>query len=119
LLKVTGRRITLQPRRLCACIDIYRIGHIKFWFELQGIYISHLEIHIFTGLVTSLRRNCILKQVIEGKVKGEIEVTRRRKKLLDELKDRRGYSHFKEEALDRTMEKPFWKRRWTCRQTDY
>ena len=28
---------------------------------------------------------------------------RRRKKLLDELKDRRGYSHLKEEALDRNM----------------
>ena len=54
-----------------------------------------------------LRRNCLLKQVIEGKIKGEMEVTRRRgrrhKKLLDELKDRRGYSHLKEEALDRTM----------------
>ena len=36
-----------------------------------------------------------------------MEVTRRRgrrsKKLLDGLKDRRGYSHLKEEALDRTM----------------
>jgi hypothetical protein len=54
-----------------------------------------------------LRRNCILKQVIEGKIKGELEVTRRRgrrrRKLLDYLKDRRGYSHLKEEALDRTM----------------
>jgi len=28
---------------------------------------------------------------------------RRRKKLLDYLKDRSGYSHLKEEALDRTM----------------
>jgi len=28
---------------------------------------------------------------------------RRRRKLLDELKERRGYSHLKEEALDRTM----------------
>jgi len=28
---------------------------------------------------------------------------RRRKKLLDDLKDRRGYSHMKEEALGRTM----------------
>ena len=28
---------------------------------------------------------------------------RRRKKLLDDLKDRRGYCHLKEEALDRTM----------------
>ena len=27
---------------------------------------------------------------------------RRRKKLLDDLKDKRGYSHLKEEALDRT-----------------
>jgi hypothetical protein len=25
-----------------------------------------------------LRRNCLLKQVIEGKIKGQIEVTRRR-----------------------------------------
>ena len=36
-----------------------------------------------------------------------MEVTRkrgrRRKKLLYDLKDRRGYSHLKEEALDRTM----------------
>jgi hypothetical protein len=28
---------------------------------------------------------------------------RRRKKLLDDLKDRRGYSHLKDEALDRTV----------------
>jgi hypothetical protein len=28
---------------------------------------------------------------------------RRRKKLLDDLMNRRGYSHLKEEALDRTM----------------
>jgi hypothetical protein len=45
--------------------------------------------------------------MIEGKIKGEIEVTgrrgRRRRKLLDDLKERRGYSHLKEEALDRTM----------------
>ena len=54
-----------------------------------------------------LRRKCLLKQVIEGKIKGEMEVARRRgrrrKKLLDDLKDRRGYSHLNKEALDRTM----------------
>ena len=54
-----------------------------------------------------LRRNCLLKQVIEGKIKGKMEMTRRRgrrrKKLLDDLKDRREYSHLKEEALDRTI----------------
>jgi hypothetical protein len=49
----------------------------------------------------------LLKQVIEGKIKWEIEVTRRRgrrrKKLLDDLKDRRVDSHLKEVALDRTI----------------
>jgi len=37
-----------------------------------------------------LRRNCLLRRVIEGKIKGGIEVTRRRgrrrRKLLDDLK---------------------------------
>ena len=54
-----------------------------------------------------LRRNCLLQQLIEGKIKGQIEVARRRgrrrKKLLDDLKDRRGYCQLKEEAVDRTM----------------
>ena len=50
--------------------------------------------------------------VIQEKINGEMEVTRRRgrrrKTLLDDLKDRRGYSHLKEEALDRTM----WRQRF-------
>ena len=54
-----------------------------------------------------LRRNCLLRWVIEGKIKVGIEVTRRRgrrrRKLLDDLKERKEYSHLKEEALDRTM----------------
>jgi len=54
-----------------------------------------------------LRRNCLLQRVIEGKIKGGIEVTGRRRrkhrKLLDDLKERRGYSQLKAEALDRTM----------------
>jgi hypothetical protein len=52
-----------------------------------------------------LRINCLLQKVTEGKIKEEIEVTgkrgRRCRKLLDDLKERRGYSHLKEEALDR------------------
>ena len=59
----------------------------------------------WTGYI--LRRNCLLQQVIEGKIKGQMEVTRRRrrrrKKLLDDVKDRRGFCQLKEEALDRTM----------------
>jgi hypothetical protein len=68
-----------------------------------------------------LRRKCLLQRVIEGKIKGRIEMTgrrgRKRRKLLDDLKERRRYSHLKEETLDRTMW--IWKRPWTCRKTDY
>jgi hypothetical protein len=53
-----------------------------------------------------LRRNCILKHVIEGKLEGRIEMTgrrgRRRKQLLDDVKERRRYWKLKEEALDCT-----------------
>jgi len=64
-----------------------------------------------------LRRNCLLKQVIEGKINGKMEVTkrrgRRRRKLLDDLKDRRGgsRSHY--------VEASFWRRLWVCRETEY
>jgi hypothetical protein len=54
-----------------------------------------------------LRRNCLLQRVIEGKLQGRIELTarqgRRHGMQLNDLKERRGYSHLKEEALDRTM----------------
>jgi hypothetical protein len=54
-----------------------------------------------------VRRKCLLRQVIEGKIKGAIEMIgrrgRRRRKLLGDLKERRGYSHLKEEALDCAM----------------
>ena len=54
-----------------------------------------------------LRRNCLLQRITEGKIKGGVEVTerrgRRRGKLLYDLKERRGYSQSKEEALDRTV----------------
>jgi lauroyl/myristoyl acyltransferase len=49
----------------------------------------------------------MIQRVIERKIKEGIEVTRRRgrrsRKLLDDLKERRGYYHLKEEALDRTV----------------
>jgi hypothetical protein len=54
-----------------------------------------------------LHRNCLLQQVTEGRIKGGIELTGRRGSrgmtLLDDLKETRGYSHLKEEALDLTM----------------
>jgi hypothetical protein len=66
-----------------------------------------------------LRRNCLVKHVIEGKLEGRIEMTgrrgRRRKQLLDDLKERRRYWKVKEEALDRTIWRTWL---WTCRKTD-
>ena len=60
-----------------------------------------------TGLVTFCVETAFYSRVTEGKIQGGIEVTgrheRRRRKLLDDLKERRGYSHLKEEAPDRTI----------------
>jgi hypothetical protein len=54
-----------------------------------------------------LRRNCLLKHVIEGKLEGRTDMTgrrgRRRKQLLDDLKEKRRYWKLKEKALDRTQ----------------
>jgi hypothetical protein len=72
-----------------------RSTNMDYWNQIYVHYIAYL------------RWNCLLKQLFEGEIKEELEVTRRRrsrrKKLLDDLEDRRGYSHLKKEALDRTM----------------
>jgi hypothetical protein len=53
-----------------------------------------------------LRRNCLMKHVIEGELERRIEMTgrrgRRSDQILDDLKETRGYWKLKEEALDRT-----------------
>jgi hypothetical protein len=69
-----------------------------------------------------LRRNCLLKQVIGGKIKGAIEMTgrrgRRHRKLLDDLKE--GILLFEGgSSRSHYMESSLWKRLWTCRKTDY
>jgi len=55
----------------------------------------------------NLRRNCLLKHVSEGKIEVWIEVTgrrgRKRKQLLDDLKEIRVYCILKEEELDSTL----------------
>ena len=77
----------------------------RIFREFQNTFYSQ---YIFFRIGHILCRNCLLQRVIEGKIKGGgIEVTgrrgRRRRKLLDDLRERRGYSQLKEEALDRTM----------------
>jgi len=63
------------------------------------------------------------KHVIEGKIKGRIEVAgitgKRHKQLLDVLMENTAYWKLKEEALDRTLWRTHtWRRPRTCRQTD-
>jgi hypothetical protein len=50
-----------------------------------------------------LRRNCLLSPIIEGKIRGTRKRGRRRKQLLDDLKQARRYWKLKEEAQDRTL----------------
>jgi len=54
-----------------------------------------------------LSRFCLLRHGIEGKIQERIEVTgrrgRRRKQLLNDLKERRGYWKLEEEALGRIL----------------
>ena len=48
-----------------------------------------------------MRRNCILKRVIEGDIESTGKRGRRRKRLVDDLKEKKRYRNLKEEALDR------------------
>jgi hypothetical protein len=67
-------------------------------------------------IVHILRRNCLLKHVIHGKIEVKIEGTgkrgRRRKKLLDDFKHKRGYWKLIEEALDSTLWRTRFRRRY-------
>jgi hypothetical protein len=60
-----------------------------------------------TGLVIFCVETAFYNGLLKERYKGGIEVTgrqgRRRRKRLDDLKERRGYYHLKEEALDHTM----------------
>ena len=63
---------------------------VYFARPVQYLPVGTPKIHI-------LRRNCLLQRVIQGKIKGGIKVTgrrgRRRRKLLADLKEKKGYSH--------------------------
>jgi hypothetical protein len=77
--------------------------YTQVFSQLIAVLVPLVCIYIYIYL----RRNWLLQRVIEGKIQKGIEVTgrqgRRHRMLLDDLKERKGYSHLKEEALDRTM----------------
>ena len=60
-----------------------------------------------TGLVTFCVETAFYNGLLKERYTGGIEVTgrqgRRRRELLDDLKEKRGYFYLKEEALDRAM----------------
>jgi hypothetical protein len=56
-----------------------------------------------TRLGTYLQRNCLLSHIIEGKIIGTRRRGRRRKQLLDHLKEARRYWKLKKEAKDRIL----------------
>ena len=67
-----------------------------------------------------LRRNCLIKHVIEGKREVTERRGRRCKELLDVLKKERGYRKLKEEVVDGTVRRTRkWKRLWTCGEAKY
>jgi hypothetical protein len=67
------------------------------------------------------RRDFLLKQVIEGKIKGRIGMTgirgRRRKQLLGNFKEKRVLEIERGSIRSQSMEKPLWKSLRTCRNS--
>jgi len=76
---------------VCVCVCIY----MK--------YVNGRRTGVVTYSVETAFYNGLLKERYEGGIKVTGRQGRRRRKVLDDLKERRGYSHLKEEALDRTM----------------
>ena len=67
--------------------------------KIQNGYIRNMYIWKYSWIGHILCRNSILKHVIEGKVEERIEVTTRRKQLLYDIKETRGYWKMKVDTL--------------------
>jgi hypothetical protein len=81
--------------------DHVRNEEVLFKVKEQRNIVQEISTRKANWIGHILRRDCLLLRVIGEKIKGGIEVTgrrgRRRRKLLDDLKERRGYSHLKRE----------------------
>jgi hypothetical protein len=59
-------------------------------------------LHTIKRSTANLRRNCVIKHIIEGKTEVSARQRRRRNQLLDDLKETKRCRKLKEEALYRT-----------------
>jgi hypothetical protein len=67
-----------------------------------------------------LCRNCLLKHIIEGQISGTRRRGRRRKQMLDHLKEARTCLEVEGGSSgSHSLENSVWKKLWTCRKTDY
>ena len=107
---------------MCAMCEMY-CAFISPVILRRYIQYNHTYKQTNEGLLTRLVTTCILtafwntlleKKNVEGMERREI----RRKRLLDNFKEKRRYWKLKEESLDRTLWRTRCGRVWTCRKTD-
>jgi hypothetical protein len=87
-------------------VQVQMLSSSLYPFIPNGNILHKIKIRKANWIGHILRRNYLLKHIIEGKIEGRIEVTGRRgriKQILHDLKETRGYRNLKEEALDRTL----------------
>jgi hypothetical protein len=101
-----GRKDEIEMPRPRGGVTNYRFTLRNIPDRVRNEEILH-KVKEERNIVHTIKGNCLLKHVIEGKLEGRIEMTGRRgirsKQLLDDLKGKRRYWKLKEEALDRTQ----------------
>jgi len=89
------------------CSDRVRNVEVLQRVKEERNILQKIKSGMATWIVHVLLRNCLLTGVIEGKVEGRIEVTgrstRKLKQLLGDLREKRRYCQFKEEAIYSTL----------------
>ena len=79
----------------------------EYYTESIGRRISYNKTKNANWNCHILRRNCLLKHIIEGKIEKGIEGRERQgrgcKRLLDDFRETKEYWQLKEEALDRPV----------------
>jgi hypothetical protein len=85
-------------------LNKYRHSETKYFLKFRGRNILHkIKRGKANWIGYILRRNFLLKHLIEGKIEGTAGRERRRKQLLDDLTGKRRHWNLNEEALDPTL----------------